>query len=80
MILFGESLVCNENELVECIHIGNSEVGENLTVYINTGELETVNEVGIVGAADPCACIDTGDPKAAIFPLLELTADIGVSH
>ena len=78
--LLCERLVRNENELVESVHIGDREVGENLAVHIDACELEAMDQVGIVGSADPCARIDTSDPKAAVFPLLELTADIGVSH
>ena len=75
-----QSLVCNLNELVECVHVADCEVGENLAVHINTGNLEAVDEVGIVGSAAPCARIDTSDPKLAVLPLVELTASIGISH
>ena len=75
-----ERLVGDGAELVKGIHIGNGQIREDLAVDLNTGELKAVDELGVVGAADPGAGVNTGDPKAAILTLLELPADVSVGE
>ena len=65
---------------LEGVHVGDGQVGKDLPIHFHAGQLEAVDQVGVVGAADAGAGVDTGDPEAAILALLVLAAHVGVGH
>ena len=57
----------------------NRGLGEHLAVHVDTGELQTVHEGGVVHAVGLAAGADAGDPQLAEVSLLLLAADVSVT-
>ena len=54
-------------------------LAEHLAVHVDTGNLETVHEGGVVHSVHLAARADAGDPQGAEIALLHLAAHIGVT-
>ena len=55
---------------LESGHVGDGQVRQDLPIDLDAGQLEAVDQVGVVGAADTGTGVDTGDPEAAILTLI----------
>ena len=69
-------LIGNVHELAERIHVVHGEIGENLAVHIDAGQLQAVDHAAVRSAANAGARIDARDPQLAVFALLQLASDL----
>ena len=58
----------------------DSQLSQHLAVDLDTGNLQTVHEGGIVHAVHLAGSRDTGDPQGTEVTLLQLAADISVGQ
>ena len=68
------------NDSLESGGIVEREVGENLTVDLDTGLVDQAHELGIGEILETSSCIDTLDPEGAEIALFLLAVAIGVGE
>ena len=68
------------HDSLESLGIVHGEVGEHLTVDLDTGLVDQAHELGIGEILETSSCIDTLDPESAEVALFLLTVTISVSQ
>jgi hypothetical protein len=67
------------HELVESLGLVHGQICEDFTIEFDVLQLEFVDELGISDPVFADCGVDTYDPEAAVFALLQLTTNVGVS-
>lgn len=69
-----KSFLCGFDEICESLFICDSELGKHLSVEIDAGLLETVDELAVINAVLFAGCRDSGDPESTEVSLFHLSA------
>lgn len=72
------SLFCLIEDSLESLGVINSEVGENLTVDLDTLLVDEADELAVGETLETGSCIDTLNPKGAESLLLLLTIPVSI--
>lgn len=79
-VLLREGLLHLGNQGFERLGVVHGQVSQDLTVEGDAFLVEEVDELRVGQALFTHGGVDTGDPQAAVFALLEFAAYIGVGH